>query len=157
MSRTRITTLTAAVTDPDAIESRLIVEVTCEAPNRELLLVDWLNAIIYEMATRKLLFGCFRVTIDGNRMDGRMEGEAIDVERHAPAAEVKGATMSELEVKRQRDQRWPDERDAEGWRGLGARPRLRRRARSRLYRGRRRGGRRAAGNDIGKGARAPIQ
>lgn len=98
--------MTAVVTDPDAIESRTSVEITCEAPNRELLLVDWLNAIIYEMATRKLLFGCFRVTIDGNRLDGRMDGEAIDVERHAPAAEVKGATMSELQVKRQRDGRW---------------------------------------------------
>jgi len=30
----------------------------------------------------------------------------VDVERHAPAVEVKGATMTELAVRRQADGRW---------------------------------------------------
>jgi tRNA nucleotidyltransferase (CCA-adding enzyme) len=32
------------------------VEVSCEAPDDELLLVDWLNALVYEMAMRQVLF-----------------------------------------------------------------------------------------------------
>lgn len=98
--------LTAVVTEPGAIASLQRLEINCEAPNLELLLVDWLNAIVYEMATRKMLFGRFHVEIDGNRLCGRIGGELIDVERHAPAAEVKGATLSELKVARGRDGRW---------------------------------------------------
>ena len=50
------------------------VEVTCEAPDIELLLVEWLNAIIYEMAVRNMLFGRFAVRIDGTRLDGDAVG-----------------------------------------------------------------------------------
>ena len=42
-----------AVTDPAGVAPRLAVEVTCEAPDNRFLLVDWLNALIYEMATRR--------------------------------------------------------------------------------------------------------
>ncbi len=98
--------MTAVVTDPASIASLQNVEISCEAPNLELLLVDWLNAIVYEMATRKMPFGNFRVELDGNRLYGHIGGEAIDMKRHAPAAEVKGATLSELEVVQSRDGRW---------------------------------------------------
>jgi len=98
--------MTAVITEPGSIATLQSVEVCCEAPNLELLLVDWLNAIVYEMATRKMLFGSFQVSIEGNRLRGRIGGEAIDVGRHAPAAEVKGATLSELEVMRGGDGSW---------------------------------------------------
>jgi len=98
--------LTAVVTEPGSIAPLQRVEISCEAPNLELLLVDWLNAIVYEMATRKMLFSTFHVELEGNRLSGLIGGEAIDVKRHAPAAEVKGATLSELEVVRGGDGRW---------------------------------------------------
>lgn len=98
--------MTAAVTDPDAIEPEKTIEIHCHAPNMELLLVDWLNAIVYEMATRKMVFGRFSVRIRGNRISGRISGEQIDVERHAPATEIKGATLSELEVACGAEGRW---------------------------------------------------
>jgi len=98
--------MTAAVTDPDAIEPITTMEINCQAPNAELLLVDWLNAILYEMATAKMLFGRFSVQIRGDTLNGRISGEAIDVERHAPATEVKGATYSELEVVQEPDGQW---------------------------------------------------
>jgi SHS2 domain-containing protein len=96
----------AAVTDSETIESKSTIEITCQAPNMELLLVDWLNAIVYEMATRKMLFGSFSVKINGDRLSGRISGERVDVGRHGPATEVKGATLSELEVKQDPDGRW---------------------------------------------------
>jgi len=80
--------LTAAVTDA-AILPRTSVEVNCEAPDIELLFVEWLNAIIYEMAVQKLLFGGFTVRIDGERLQGTLWGEPIDVNRHAPLANQK--------------------------------------------------------------------
>lgn len=98
--------MTAVVTDPDTVRPLTRVEVRCEAPDAELLLVDWLNAIVFEMATRRMLFSEFTVRIDGSCLQGQMRGEPIDVARHSPAAEVKGATMSELRVERSKDGRW---------------------------------------------------
>jgi tRNA nucleotidyltransferase (CCA-adding enzyme) len=89
--------LTAAVTSVP-IDSQLVVEVSCKAPERETLFVEWLNAIIYEMALRRMLFGRFRVTLSDNELHGRLWGEAVDPVRHEPACEPKGATYTELNV-----------------------------------------------------------
>jgi tRNA nucleotidyltransferase (CCA-adding enzyme) len=100
------TALTAAITDPQCVLPRVAVEVACEAPDLELLLVDWLNALVYEMATRRMLFSRFAVQIDDTRLRGRAWGEPVDVARHEPAAEVKGATLTALEVARGPDGLW---------------------------------------------------
>jgi len=90
--------LTAVITDPQALIPGEKVEISCEAPDDELLLVDWLNALVYETATRKLLFGRFEVRLAGHQLAGRAWGEKIDVARHQPAVEVKGATLTCLRV-----------------------------------------------------------
>jgi tRNA nucleotidyltransferase (CCA-adding enzyme) len=92
--------LTAVITDPGSVAARETVEVACEAPDDELLFVNWLNALIYEMATRRMLFACFQVLIDGEKLRAKVSGEAIDGARHEPAVEVKGATCTGLVVKR---------------------------------------------------------
>jgi len=97
--------LTAVVTDPARVQAETEVAIACEAPDREQLLIDWLNALIYEMATRRMLFARYAVEIDGRRLSGRAWGEPVDVSRHAPAVEPKGATFTELFVGR-RDGQW---------------------------------------------------
>ena len=97
--------LTAVVTHAK-VEPKISVRVTCEAPDLELLLVEWLNAIIYEMAVRNMLFGRFSVRIENDRLEGTLWGEPVDVERHAPACEPKGATYTALKVTRDADGRW---------------------------------------------------
>lgn len=97
--------LTAVVTQAE-IKPLAVVEVTCQAPDIELLFVDWLNAIIYEMAVRKMLFGRFAVTVEGKRLHGTLSGEPVDVMRHAPAAEPKGATYTALKVVQQATGSW---------------------------------------------------
>jgi|SRR6516162_195109 len=58
---------------PTRIASREAVEVTCEAPDDAYLLLDWLNAVIYEMAVRRVVFGRFALSIiEGNRLDSRL-------------------------------------------------------------------------------------
>ena len=89
--------LTAVVTQT-RVEPKVRVEVTCEAPDLELLFVEWLNSVIYEMAVRGMLFGRFAVRIEGTRLAGTLWGEPVDVERHAPACEPKGATYTALKV-----------------------------------------------------------
>lgn len=90
--------LTAVVADPAAVEPRAKIAIECEAPDDELLLAEWLNAIVYEMATRRMLFGAFRVSLAGGRLVAEAEGETVDPARHHPAVEVKGATYTTLRV-----------------------------------------------------------
>jgi SHS2 domain-containing protein len=98
--------LTAVVTDPARVRCRDVIALRCEAPDAELLFVDWINSLIYEMATRKLLFADYTVRIDGGRLEASACGEAVDNTRHAPAVEVKGATYTELKVRREADGQW---------------------------------------------------
>jgi SHS2 domain-containing protein len=97
--------MTATVTDAE-VKPTEYIEVQCEAPDIELLFVEWLNAIIYEMAVRRLLFGRFAVRIAGNSLKGRLWGEPVDILRHAPACEPKGATYTQLKVAREPDGTW---------------------------------------------------
>lgn len=98
--------LTAVITDPTTLAAKETVEIACEAPDDELLLVDWLNALVYQMATRRLLFSRFEVSFDGQRLRGRAWGEPIDVAKHEPAVEVKGATLTSLQVRQDADGNW---------------------------------------------------
>ncbi len=93
--------LTAVIADPDAVAARERVAIECEAPDDELLLAEWLNALIYEMATRKMLFARFAVRLDGRRLSAEAWGETVDPARHHPAVEVKGATYTTLRVARE--------------------------------------------------------
>jgi len=97
--------LTAVITAA-AIEPKTSVDVSCEAPDLELLFGEWLNAIIYEMAVRKMLFSRFSVRIVGTRLTGSLWGEPVDIVCHAPACEPKGATYTELKVAAAPDGTW---------------------------------------------------
>jgi tRNA nucleotidyltransferase (CCA-adding enzyme) len=92
--------LTAVITDPSTVEPREAIAIACDAPDDELLFAEWLNSLIYEMATRRMLFGRFAVQLDGAHLLGQAWGEPVDAARHAPAVEIKGATYTGLRVAR---------------------------------------------------------
>jgi SHS2 domain-containing protein len=98
--------LTAVVADVSTIRAQQEIEVRCEAPDMELLFVSWLNAIIYEMAVRKMLFVTFRVSLSGCTLTGTLAGEKVDAERHGIAVEPKGATVTALKVSCGPDGQW---------------------------------------------------
>ncbi len=98
--------MTAVVADPERIEPRENVAVACDAPDTELLFVDWLNALVYEMATRRMLFSRFAVRITDRKLTGNAWGEPADASRHQPAVEVKGATYTSLRVGREPGGEW---------------------------------------------------
>jgi tRNA nucleotidyltransferase (CCA-adding enzyme) len=98
--------MTAVITDLDSVTPTQAVSIICEAPDEELLLVDWLNALVYEMATRKMLFSRFNVRFSDHSLHATAWGEPIEVARHQPAVEVKGATYTELSVKQDQQGRW---------------------------------------------------
>ena len=93
--------MSAVITEPASLQADTAVSINCEASDYDILLYDWLNALIYEMATRKLLFGQFDVNIENGVLSAKALGETIDAERHQPTVEIKGATFTELAVCRQ--------------------------------------------------------
>lgn len=97
--------LTAVVTQME-VSPKVKVDVSCEAPDVELLFIEWLNAVIYEMAVRDMLFSRFAVQIDGTKLEGKLWGEPVDSVRHAPACEPKGATYTALKVSADIDGTW---------------------------------------------------
>ncbi len=98
--------LTAVITDPSKVGPLEKVEIECDAPDDELLLAEWLNAIVYQMAVRKMLFSRFEVLIEGSTLRASVWGEAIDISRHQPAVEVKGATYTDIRVRRDETGTW---------------------------------------------------
>ena len=96
--------LTAVVTELSAVRPVQFVQVSCDGPDDELLFAEWLNALVYEMATRKMLFSRFAVRIEGRSLSGEAWGEPVDAARHYPAVEVKGATYTQLRVAREGDE-----------------------------------------------------
>jgi tRNA nucleotidyltransferase (CCA-adding enzyme) len=98
--------LTAVLTDPAEVAPRMPVRITCNAPEDALLFCDWLNALIYETATRHMLFSRYEVSIVDGRLEATAWGEPVDIGRHRPAVEIKGATYTELDVRRLADGGW---------------------------------------------------
>jgi tRNA nucleotidyltransferase (CCA-adding enzyme) len=97
--------MTAVVVDLDTVDPREQVSTECEAGDDEALLAEWLNRIVYEMSSRRMLFSRFAVALDGQRLRGSAWGEPVDRERHQPAVELKGATYTALRVARENG-RW---------------------------------------------------
>jgi SHS2 domain-containing protein len=98
--------LTAIVCDPQRVHPETPVQIRVSAPDEGLLLNEWLNVLIYEMATRRMLFARFRVHIEGTRLQTTARGETLARDRHRPAVEPKGATLTELKVYRAQDGTW---------------------------------------------------
>lgn len=98
--------LMAVIAEPGSVAPRDSVEIACKAADDELLLVAWLNALLYETAVRRMLFSRFRVVIHGRHLRATVSGEPISMDRHRPAVEVKGATFTALRVAQAEDGRW---------------------------------------------------
>lgn len=98
--------MTAVMTDPASVVAETRVPVSVEAPDDELLLLEWLNAVVFEMATRDMLFSRFDVTIKDHSLNADLWGEPLDRSRHEPAVEIKGATLTALKVEQAADGGW---------------------------------------------------
>lgn len=95
--------LTSVVTDVETVRAKDQLSISCEAQDDEQLLVDWLNTLIYHMATSKLLFKQCNVSISHNgsfKLEALCRGEPMDRNRHKLNVEIKGATYTELSVKK---------------------------------------------------------
>ncbi|MDD5321847.1 MAG: archease [Methylococcales bacterium] len=98
--------MTAVMTNPDQVSASRAVSIRCEATDNEMLLMDWINELVYETAVHGLLFNRYQVAINDGILSATAFGEAVDRKKHQPAVEIKGATLTELRVYQQADGSW---------------------------------------------------
>lgn len=93
--------LVAVVSPPSQVVPLSSVGLSCSAADDASLLVAWLNTVVFEMATRQMLFHDFSVRLDTlpprHHLQAVAHGEPLGA-HHQAAAEVKGATYTALEV-----------------------------------------------------------
>ena len=100
------TALMAVICSPEKVEPNEMVEIQCEADDKDMLFADWINALIYEMDVRKMLFCRFEVSIKKHRLCAKAWGEKADPQKHELAVEVKAATFMELKVFQNQQRQW---------------------------------------------------
>jgi SHS2 domain-containing protein len=97
--------MVAISVNPRKIEQKQKVEFVCEQDENELLFVEWLNSLLYEMAVKKMLFSRFEVSIKSKQLTGQAWGEKLNIKRHRPVVEIKGISFSDLKVAQEKG-RW---------------------------------------------------
>lgn len=95
--------LAATVSDPAAVEPRERVPVRLAEPDLELLLLAFLNELVFQRDARGLLLRPANLEVAAGtepRLVGELCGERIDRDRHALEADVKAATAHGLAIAR---------------------------------------------------------
>jgi protein archease len=94
--------LAATVEDPAAVRPRERLHLALEEPDLELLLLAFLNELVYLRDARQLLLRPERLALrrDGGRarLEADLAGEPLERGRHELAGEVKAATAHGLRV-----------------------------------------------------------
>jgi SHS2 domain-containing protein len=85
--------------DPAAAEPRVEYPIMVESGDREGLMVDWLNEVLYWYDGKLIAFREFRIAaIADDRIDAVGIGEPRDPERHRARLIVKAVTYHQLRV-----------------------------------------------------------
>jgi tRNA nucleotidyltransferase (CCA-adding enzyme) len=96
----------AVVSNPKKVRHKHVVPIFCEAPDDALLLAQWLDAVIAEVDYRNMLFGGFKVHIQGNRLVADAWGERIDREHSKPRVKIDEVSYQDLLVRALPDDGW---------------------------------------------------
>ena len=91
--------LSATLTDRRYLRRRATREVSLSAGDREALLVDWLNHLLYLFDVDGFLGRDFQVeSLTDERLEARVTGESFDPNRHPERTAVKAATFHQLSI-----------------------------------------------------------
>jgi SHS2 domain-containing protein len=91
--------LSATLTDRRYLRRRETREVSLASSDREALLVDWLNHLLYLFDIDGFLGRDFQVVaLTPERLEARVRGEKFDPARHPEKTAVKAATFHQLSI-----------------------------------------------------------
>lgn len=98
--------LTAVIVEPKEVAAEQRVRICCEAADDEILFVDWLNSLLYQMDVRRMLFSRFEVRIESGLLEAAAWGQKIDSLQQSLSVEVKGASFAMLKVGEEKKGLW---------------------------------------------------
>lgn len=102
--------MTNLMVDVDTLLLREEVPLSGEAETLDLLLIEWLSAILAAKDLQRIYLSAFEIEVSKAasgtvKVAGTGWGERLDVSRHDPRLEVKGVSLSGLKVVEE-DGRW---------------------------------------------------
>ena len=86
------------IADLDSVEPRDSLKISVTSTDRDALVVDWLNELIYRHETESFIPKTFHMSVDevAPSLIARCEGEHVDERRHVMRTAVKAATYHGL-------------------------------------------------------------
>lgn len=93
----------AIVDDVSTVRPERKIDVRLDSDEREYLLFDWLNELLYQSETQHLVFGRCEVQISETGLEASAWGEPRDPDRHGVGHEVKAITYHGLKVEQTND------------------------------------------------------
>jgi SHS2 domain-containing protein len=91
--------LFSLIVELDEIAVKEYRDIEVSATDREALLVNWLNELIYLSDTSEMLFNYFEIIdLSETQLKTKAYGEKIDINRHHLKREVKAATYHMLKI-----------------------------------------------------------
>lgn len=94
------------ISDPAGVQGKERFDISVEAEDRETLLVEWLNELLYLYDSRGMLMSRFQIDdMSETSLRGAAWGESIKPSRHDLRTDIKAVTYHMLKV----------ERRPEGW------------------------------------------
>lgn len=93
--------LFSLISDPGQVKATETRTVSVSAPDRESLLICWLNELIYLWDTEHLLLSHFKITrLTSQHLEAACLGERFDPSKHSVHRDVKAATYHMLQINR---------------------------------------------------------
>jgi SHS2 domain-containing protein len=98
------------ITDLDTIREKTHRKVIATASDREALLVEWLNELIFLFDTERMLFKRYKITdLSDTRIEADCYGEKADRSRHVLKRGIKSATYHRLKIEAPSGGKWQAE------------------------------------------------
>ncbi len=92
------------MTDIKKVNQTAVRDVEVTADEMKVLLVSWLNELLFICEVEKILFKKFDISeLDGTRLVAKCYGEKIDPKRHRIKTEIKAATYHMTQIEEKRD------------------------------------------------------
>jgi SHS2 domain-containing protein len=89
------------IVDPDSIRESLHRDINVKAPDKEVLLVEWLNELLYYFDTDGIIFKSFEVkSLTDTEIQARCYGEKADKSRHELKRGIKSTTYHMLKIEK---------------------------------------------------------
>ena len=87
------------ITNVESVKEELRHHVEIDSENRDNLLIEWLNELIYLFDAEHLLFNRFEIeSLSNSQLKATCHGEKLDPARHRIKIDVKAATYHMLQV-----------------------------------------------------------